>query len=1233
MEENEQVLSTTAQIQKFTDFFEQFYKAEILEAARKGEGSFYFDFVLLSKFDPSLSDLLLEQPEEVLKAAEMSLESFDLPDLPVKLALRLKNLPESQKVLIRELRSKHLSKLIKVEGIVRQKSDVRPQVTTTKFECPSCGNIIPVLQLEAAFKEPSRCGCGRKGKFRLLSKELMDVQSMTIEEVPEDLEGGAQPKRIKIFLQKDLVSPLTEKRSNPGKQLIVVGMLKEIPITLKTGGQSTRFDLLIEANSIETTQQDFADIKLSPEDMEAIKDLSKDPQCYERIVGSLVPSIYGHDLIKESLLLLLVGGVKKERDDGVTTRGDIHILLIGDPGAGKSMMLKRINVIAPKSRFISGKGASGAGLCVAPDSLVHGNPGGMDAIGGLVEGCLTEGSEEFRPGIWKSETSHKKKVLSMDKDLKVGTKQVKDFWRLKAPENMVRITTRTGRSITLTGNTKLTTMKGGIPRWKKSSLLKEGEYLAVQRFTPEKEGIIPLAIDCISSNPIVLGIKPVVRSLIQNIMDKEGLTKRELAVKYGFSENQLYTSWTNEKARGNIRLKDLRKLASIAGVDRQEIAEHANRLMLRRGKEVSIPKHLGPEFMYMAGLVAGDGDITGKGGRCTIRLSNNDTAIIKKFKDSTRSLFGAECSLSHERSDKRSEAWRFSSAIAGELFREVGIPPSPKSHRLDMTNILLEAPNDCLSAYLRGLFDSDGSISLRKTKGSCCIDLTTVSPLLAKKVQLALTRFGIIATLRTRGPSVNGRIHGRHEKLIIEIRGKMNLEQFRERIGFGSNAKKRKLDSAIGKVSIDNTNIDIIPDIHPLLLNIKKKYRLTSRQIFGNKISESTTGKCQISRKSLGRIIGRIGGLIRTEDREKLKSLAESDILWDRITKKEIIPSPYEYVYDLTVDDTHNFLVNGFIVHNTATVVKDEFIGGWSLEAGALVLAHKGLCAIDELDKMSKEDTAAMHEALEGQSVTISKASIQATLRCETTVLAAANPKYGRFDPYLTIAEQITLPPTLINRFDLIFPIKDVPDEKRDEKMASFVLNLHQNIFPDNPEFSTDFLRKYIAYAKRHCKPKLTDGAIDEIRKYYLHMRGAGNQDGSKKAIPISARQLEGLIRLSEGVAKVYLAPKVSRKHAKRAIGLLDSCMRLIAYDEETGSFDIDMVATGMKSSQRNKIVSVKEIIADLEAKIGKVIPVEDIVKAAEEQDIEANEVEEVIEKLRRTGDVFEPKRGFISRI
>ena len=318
----------------------------------------------------------------------------------------------------------------------------------------------------------------------------------------------------------------------------------------------------------------------------------------------------------------------------------------------------------------------------------------------------------------------------------------------------------------------------------------------------------------------------------------------------------------------------------------------------------------------------------------------------------------------------------------------------------------------------------------------------------------------------------------------------------------------------------------------------------------------------------------------------------------------------------------------------TASVVKDEFLRGWSLEAGAMVLASNGVCCIDELDKMSTEDRSAMHEALENQTVSISKANIQATLIARTTVLAAANPKFGRFDPYEIIAKQIDLPPTLINRFDLIFPIKDLPDVKKDKRLAEHILNLHQTPNVGKPEIPTDLLRKYISYARQKINPVLTDGAIEEIKKFYVELRNQEvAEEGAARAIPISPRQLEALVRMSEAYARVRLGEKVVRKDAKKAIELLQYCLSEVGLDPETGKIDIDRIATGVSASERSKILVVKDIIAELESKIGKTIPIDDLIGEASAKGIVEEQVEEAIEKLKRSGDLFEPRRGFISRI
>jgi len=667
------------QIRTFQEFFEQEYYDDLLERVRTGKHFLVVDFTKLAQFNPDLATLLLDQPTELIKAAELSLKNFDLK-LDEAFYIRFKELPELQHYMIRNVRSKHLEKFIQMEGIVRQKSDVRPQVTNARFECPSCGNIIPVLQLEEKFREPTRCGCGRKGKFRLLDKTLVDAQKIVLEEAPEELEGGEQPKRLNIFLKNDLVSPLTDKQTNPGAKVRVTGVIKEVPLILAQGGQSIRFDLMLEANYVEPMQEDYSQINISEEEERRIIELANDPAVFAKLTESIAPGIYGHEKVKEALILQLLGGVNKQRDEGgVRSRGDIHVLLIGDPGAGKSQLLKRISFVAPKARFVSGKGASGAGL--------------------------------------------------------------------------------------------------------------------------------------------------------------------------------------------------------------------------------------------------------------------------------------------------------------------------------------------------------------------------------------------------------------------------------------------------------------------------------------------------------------------------------------------------------------------------TAAVVKDEFLKGWALEAGALVLANKGIACIDELDKMSPEDRSAMHEALEQQTVTISKANIQATLRAETTVLAAANPKFGRFDPYELLAKQIDLPSTLINRFDLIFPIRDLPDREKDEQLASFILKLHHEGKAREGIIDAEFMRKYISYAKQRIKPQISDEAMEEIKAYYLKMRGSGGTEEVVKAIPISARQLEALVRLTEASAKSRLSPTATKRDAKIAIDLVHHCLSAIGLDPTTGKFDIDRITTGVTAAQRSSIAVIKELVTELEGAVGKVIPEEDIVREAEVKGIAKEQTEEVLEKLKRAGDLFSPKKGYISRI
>jgi len=261
------------------NFFEA-YKKELLESKRKGENVIFLDFESLTKFSKILSDQILENPEETLRIFEQAIEQSPLIDT---IRIRLENLPKTQEIKIRNIRSKHLNEMIIIEGIIRQSSDVRPQVVNAKFECPSCGTIISVLQMEKKFREPSRCSCGRRGGFKLISKEMVDTQRLVIEESPESLSGGEQPKRIDTFVKEDLVEPKMEEKTTPGARVKIIGVLKEVPVPLSTGGLSTRFALAIEVNNVIPLEETFEELDISEEDERQILELSQDPNIFSKL--------------------------------------------------------------------------------------------------------------------------------------------------------------------------------------------------------------------------------------------------------------------------------------------------------------------------------------------------------------------------------------------------------------------------------------------------------------------------------------------------------------------------------------------------------------------------------------------------------------------------------------------------------------------------------------------------------------------------------------------------------------------------------------------------------------------------------------------------------------------------------------------------------------------------------------------------------------------------------------
>ena len=681
-------------VAKWEEFIRSRYWDELLELADSYplRRSLSIKFPDVDRYDPEFADELLERPEPLLEAAETALLEIDLPiDVVLEKAhFRIVGLPRRHKTS--ELRSDHIGRLIALEGLVRTVTEVRPKVVSAAFECQRCGHLFYKEQTTSKFQEPYDCpneACDRRGPFKLLldRSRFVDAQNVRVQESPEELRGGEQPQTLDVQLEDDLSGIIY-----PGDRVVINGVLRSYQRTTQTG-KSTYFDLFLEGNSVEMMEQEFEEIDIKAEDERQIRELASDPLIYEKVRRSIAPSIYGYEEVKEALGLQLFSGVSKGLPDGTRIRGDIHILLVGDPGIAKSQLLRYISKLSPRGIYTSGKSSTSAGL--------------------------------------------------------------------------------------------------------------------------------------------------------------------------------------------------------------------------------------------------------------------------------------------------------------------------------------------------------------------------------------------------------------------------------------------------------------------------------------------------------------------------------------------------------------------------TATAVKDELGDGrWTIEAGALVLADKGIACIDEMDKMRSEDRSALHEAMEQQTISVAKAGVMATLKSRCALLAAANPKFGRFDKFEGIAQQINLSPALMSRFDLIFVLTDEPSDARDSMIAHHIgqttyageiasrgdrsrEELEAVMEVIRPAIEPELLRKYIAYARKNVFPVLTPEARGRLEGYYVSLRKQG-QD-SNKPVPVTARQLEALFRLSESSARLRLSDEITGGDAERVIRIVDSCLQQVGIDPETGLLDADVLAVGISKSTRDKTRLMIDLVREIASEHQGPAPVEAVLERAETKlGIERHKAEEIIKRLRTNGEIFEPRAGFL---
>ncbi|NCG42795.1 MAG: hypothetical protein GWO84_04570 [Euryarchaeota archaeon] len=359
---------------RWTSLIQDYFSEAVHNLAQTwpDEQSLEVSYRIIEGFDTEFANDIVKNPDLHFHAANQALRQFliDAGGAAMYPFVRIIHLPSDQVRTVSQLRADDIGQMLALDSVVTKISGVRPRIYSAVFECVACQHSMVINQPnEQELIEPIECeqitgGCGRAKRltrFVLNHKEsiLINSQFIELQELPEQMKGGIQPERIVCIGEHDLAGKL-----NPGDRVKANGVLF-IRSQRKGGKDTPVFDIFLRIQSLERQNIPLEEISITADEELEIKELARRPDIYKLFTNSIAPSIFGMDEIKGSLMLQLFGGVARLNEDGTRNRGDIHILLMGDPGVAKSQLLNYMSKLSPRGRFTSGQSASAAGLTAA----------------------------------------------------------------------------------------------------------------------------------------------------------------------------------------------------------------------------------------------------------------------------------------------------------------------------------------------------------------------------------------------------------------------------------------------------------------------------------------------------------------------------------------------------------------------------------------------------------------------------------------------------------------------------------------------------------------------------------------------------------------------------------------------------------------------------------------------------------------------------------------------------